>query len=346
MTLKRSSVPHHPAQFVDRAGIDEARSNSLSRYDEHQHAMLRRLLVATVLSSTSAVFGGTQQTVAPSLAGVLARAGDYTRHLHTQLSGIVAEESYEQDVHSKVDSSFRRGEPSHRTLKSDLLLVKTSAEERYVEFRDVFEVDGEPVRDRRERLTALFLDPSESNRNQLATIIDESARLNIGDIPRNINTPMLTLSFLLPEMQSRFRFRKATQAEPRLNARGVMDTADNAVFRVTTEMWVVEFRETSRPTVIRTNNLRDFPAAGRFWLDPQTGAVLMSELQMSNRSVSAIVNVSYQSEPLLGFLVPAEMRERYESRSLSVDGRAIYGHFRQFQVKTGEAIRKPPAPTR
>ena len=277
----------------------------------------------------------------PSLAQVLVRAADYTRRLHAQFSAIVAEETYVQAVHTTLDSSIRPFSGSRRALTSDLLLVQAAPEQRYVEFRDVFEVDGVPVRDRRDRLTALFLEPAERRRSQLAAIISESARYNIGDIPRNINTPMLTVSFLLPEMQSRFRFRKVPSAEPRLAASAESPGPEGMVFRVTTEMWVVEFRETKRPTVIRTNARRDFPASGRFWLDPQTGAVLMSELLMDNEKVSATINVSYQSEPLLGFLVPAEMRERYQVPGVTVDGTARYGRFRQFQVRTEERIGKP-----
>jgi hypothetical protein len=68
----------------------------------------------------------------------------------------------------------------------------------------------------------------------------------------------------------------------------------------------------------------------------------MSELVMDNGAVRATINVSYQSEPVLGFLVPAEMREHYEAHGQSIDGRATYGEFRQFQVKTKEVIGRPP----
>ena len=281
---------------------------------------------------------------APSLERVLARAATYVRQLHTQLASIVAEETYRQEVRSTLDSSLRRLLPSERTLRSDLLLVKPAGESRYVEYRDVFEVDGAPVRDRQERLSGLFLAPSESNRRQLEAIINESARHNIGDIPRNINTPMLTLSFLLSETQPRFRFRRERSGEPQLSDRPPGPGGPGTVFRVTTEMWIISFQETRRATVIRTNEGRDFPAAGRFWVSPETGAVLMSELQMDNRKVSATINVSYQSEALLGFLVPAEMRERYEAGGVTVEGRATYGRFRQFRVNTREVIGKPPRP--
>jgi hypothetical protein len=78
--------------------------------------------------------------------------------------------------------------------------------------------------------------------------------------------------------------------------------------------------------------------------------VMMTELIMDRGSVRALIDVSYESEPLLGFRVPVEMRERYLTRTERIDGVARYGKFRQFQVRTDEAIetpdgtkRKPPA---
>jgi len=275
-----------------------------------------------------------------TLDAALARAGEYSRQFHAQLSGIVAEEVYVQEARSTAGTESSTA-TQRRTLRSDLLLLKPAALPRHVEYRDVFEVDGAAVRDREERLTALFLDPGKTSERRLKAIVEESARHNIGNIPRNINTPMLALSFLLPEMQPRFQFRRVRASQPQLRA-GLQQRTDPSVFRVTTEMWCVEFRETRRPTVIRTNEDRDFPVRGRFWMDPATSVVLISELHMNNGAVSATINVSYQSEPLLGFLVPAQMRERYVADNTIIEGQATYGRFRQFQVKTQELIGKPP----
>ena len=275
----------------------------------------------------------------PSLKHVLSRAADYVAGFYKQLSGIVAEETYQQ-----MGRSYGAFSPvdTRRTLQSDLLLVRPTAADRYVEFRDVFAVDGRPVRDRAERLTTLFLSPSAANRDLMRTIIEESARQNIGDIPRNINTPMLTLHFLQAETQRRFRFTRAKPGAPELARSSSLASNNAPTFRVSTEIWVIEFRETDRPTVIKTYRGQNFPASGRFWIDPATGVVRMSELVMENRDVTANIIVSYQSEPLLGFFVPVEMRERYRTRVARVEGAATYGKFRRFQVKTDEVIAKPP----
>jgi hypothetical protein len=66
----------------------------------------------------------------------------------------------------------------------------------------------------------------------------------------------------------------------------------------------------------------------------------MGELVIENADLRAQINVSYQSEPLLGLFVPVEMRERYSSnrRATVIDGAATYARFRRFEVKTDEAL--------
>ena len=266
------------------------------------------------------------------------RAGVYVTEFRRQLSSIVAEESYLQEVGPlTVQPARRTASTIRRELRSDFLLVRPPGADRYVEFRDVFEVDGKPVRDRQERLTALFLEGSSSAaRLGIQRIIDESARYNIGTIERNVNTPTLPLLFLDPDNQPRFRFKRVAAQAPAITR--PRETSAN--FTIATEVWVVEYEEVQRKTLIRTSSGRDIPVRGRFWIEPATGRVLMSELTADSSAVRATIDVSYQSEPLLGFLVPIEMRERYEGRrdNTRIEGNATYGNFRQFQVQTEERI--------
>jgi hypothetical protein len=278
----------------------------------------------------------------PALKSVMQRAGIYVTEFRRQLSSIVAEESYVQEVTPLVAGRSRRA-TIRRELRSDFLLVWPAGADRYVEFRDVFEVDGKPVRDRQERLTALFLDGSPSAaRAGIERIIDESARYNLGTIERNVNTPTLPLLFLEPANQPRFRFKRVPDQAPAITR---TPRESSANFTIATEVWVVEYEEVQRKTLIRTTAGRDIPARGRFWIEPATGRVLMSELTADSSAVRAIIDVSYQSEPLLGFLVPIEMRERYEGRRdrTLIEGNASYGNFRQFQVRSEERL-APLAP--
>jgi hypothetical protein len=276
----------------------------------------------------------TEQRV--KLETVLARAADYVADFHRQLSSIVAEERYVQNWMRVLDRQRGTNQLAHRELVSDLLLVKPEGFRAWMEFRDVFEVDGTAVRERDERLVKMFLTPSLSTNEQIAKILAESARFNIGDINRNVNTPIFPLLFLERDNQFRFKFKQTEDRKPTTAA----DTSTDGAFRVSTEVWVLAYDEKAAHTMIRTDGEKDLPSKGRFWIDPATGHVLMSELTAENRHIRATIDVSYQSEPLLGLLVPIEMRERYESKRSGtlVEGRATYGRFRQFQVKVDEKL--------
>jgi hypothetical protein len=90
-------------------------------------------------------------------------------------------------------------------------------------------------------------------------------------------------------------------------------------------------RKRRRNTIIKGPDGRDRPAHGRFWINPSNGSVLISELIVDTGGVIATVTVSYQSEPLMGFLVPVEMRESYIRTGERISGRAEYGKFRPIQ---------------
>jgi hypothetical protein len=263
----------------------------------------------------------------PSLPEVLRRTAAYVQRFHAQLSAIVSEETYSQVVYSTA----RRTDPmagniERITLRSDLMLIRPAHAGRYVELRDVFEIDGKAVHDRQRRIESLWQIGSKEATAELGAILAESARYNIGSIQRNINTPLMALMFLDQAYQPRFTFKRSPAPRPVLGPQHGADTS--GVFRATTEMWSIEFEEKRGNTIIKQPNGRDQRSRGRFWIDPDTGAVLMSQLVIDGGGVLAEVTVSYQSEPLMGLLVPVEMRESYERRGEMITGHARYGRFR------------------
>lgn len=267
-----------------------------------------------------------------TLDAVLARAGAYVVEFQRLLSGVVAEEQYVQDVRYPLGTGTRYSAilPKHRELKSDLLMVKPIGGDRWMQFRDVFDVDGKPVRDRSERLMQLFVSPSASSASQADRIIEESSRYNIGNLQRTVNMPVLALLVLDPVHQSRFVFKRTERRDPLLE-HGRAKPAD---------LWVIEYQEVQKQTMIRTTNGRDLAARGRFWIEPATGRVLSSELVAEDMTIRGVIDVDYQPEAVIGLLVPAQMRERYEIRrdGSRVDGEASYSRFRQFQVKVDEKL--------
>ena len=121
-----------------------------------------------------ALTGGSLLAQEPALDAVLGRAGAYVEEFQRQLSGVVAEEEYVQDVRYPLGTGTRYNPllARHRELKSDLLLVKPVGADRWIQFRDVFEVDGKSTRDRSERLVRLFLAPSSSSASQVERIAE------------------------------------------------------------------------------------------------------------------------------------------------------------------------------
>jgi hypothetical protein len=272
----------------------------------------------------------------PPLQTILERVRDYVVHFEDAIQGIVAEEHYVQDS-DKSDRPF----VTHRELRSDLLLVRTPGSDfGYSQFRDVFEVDGDAVHDRDNRLAKLFLTPSDSGHRQAAEIMSESARYNIGTVERNINVPLIALMMLHPMHQARFKYSVDTAHKG--VPRGLPKTP---AFTLAGDAWELEFEETATPTLVRGDD-QDAKSRGRLWIDPETSRVLLTELMIEAKTVRSTIRVSYQSKPVAGVLVPVEMRESYvvKKRFYNLEGSATYGNFRQFSVSTVEVIDDPSKP--
>ena len=273
-----------------------------------------------------------------SLQTVLAGVSDYVVRYQKEISSVVAEEHYVQDS-DKSDRPF----VTHRELKSDLLLLRTAGESNgYVEFRDVFEVDGDAVHDRTDRLMKLFVNASAEDaktaKQKAAQIMNESARYNIGSVERNINTPLLALLFLDPAYQSHFKF--SISLEHKGTPRGLPKVPS---FTLAADAWELDFEETASPTVIRGDG-QDAKSHGRVWIDPESNRVLITELVNEAKTVRSTIRVSFQSEPAAEFPLPVEMRERYERKGgafYHLDGAATYSNYRRFSVSTAEEIGKP-----
>jgi hypothetical protein len=271
----------------------------------------------------AAAIGASARAEPPDVEALLDKAGDYVADYERTFVGVVAEETYRQEV--RATGRFDpRGFAANvlvqrRDLKSDVLLVRPPAANRWIQFRDVFDVDGKPVRDREERLAKLFLQPSADARRQEEDIAAASARYNIGDVNRTVNMPMLALTILEPENRPWFSFRVGKRSNT---------TAE------------LEYQEEERGrTMIHTNDNQPLPARGRFTVETATGRVLASVLSTETKTLRAQIDVTYGAEPAAGMFVPREMHEKYTLKDGSItEGRATYANFRRYQVKVDEKI--------
>lgn len=270
------------------------------------------------------------------LAQILAQAANYVELYASRVSGLVMEEAYVQDVQQINRFGYRvnaRGGINHRNLRSDLLLVRPEGGDAWMQFRDVFEVDGKPVRDRNDRLARLFLQPSKNTASQAEKIVKESARYNIGDIERTINLPLLALTVLDRRMQPSFQFRtNASNEDVKLPKSAAFAERPGAV--------VVQFEETQVRTMISTPQGKNLRSHGRIWFAMPDAEVLMTELGVDDFSLSATIHVAYNRRPGLAVAVPVEMHELYENHlnPTKIEGTATYSNFREFSVKVDEQI--------
>jgi hypothetical protein len=310
------------------------------------------VLASVPLAATLALAAAPPPPQRTYLDDVLDRAALYVVRYEKECSAVVAEEHYVQDLkapgrpqgsggavgdaHPGDDRRFwdngatsRREKaptgPTHRELVSDVLMVQLP-DQNWFGFRDVAIVDGHPVRDRQDRVQALFL----KSRAGLRQIQEESARYNIGHIQRTMNLPTFALAYLHPGLRDRFAFERAGE-----------ETIDGA------RTIVVAFVEESRPTIISNGRGRDIPSAGRIWVDPQSGRVLRTLLVAGDATsdVRAESIVTYRPHPEWGLLLPAEMRETYDEparpEAYRVVCQATYGNFRRFSVTVDEKVQVP-----
>jgi hypothetical protein len=289
--------------------------------------MSLRLAVVAVVTALSTLSVTAQRNRTDEL---LAREAAYLREFVTRFAGVVAEERYVQDSRivprTRTRGAVVRSQlfTRHVELMSDFLLVKLKESGEWHVFRDVFEVNGEAVRDRDERLTRLFLNPGTSVIEEANAIALEGARYNLGGAERTINNPPLVLAFLQASYQRRFRFSVNT---------GDKDAGPG--------IWVLEYREQTRPTLIRDGANGDLVAKGRIWIEAASGRVVKTELAVNE--LDTIVT-SFRFDERFQIAIPHEMREEYWTDTESIVGVASYSRFRRFDVTTEEEFQEPRTP--
>ena len=284
------------------------------------------LAVFTMIGNTGVDAQGLQK-----IDDVLQNASTYVEAFMEDLSTVVMEEEYGQ-------SSFSGGGGGaiKINLRSEFLLVPLRGSDTWMGFRDVFEVNGRRVQDREDRLAALFIDNSENPTTALAQarqIAEESSRYNVGSIHRTFNIPTYTLLILHPSNIQRFHFSKDGE-----DCAGV-DAA-----------WEIEFEETYLPTLTRGFNGINLPADGQLCVDPSSGRVFETEINLHHPSVGETrpatnvkATVKFSLESNIGMLLPEEMRERYsEQGGGNTTSTARYRNYRQFGVTTNEDWEEPP----
>jgi hypothetical protein len=306
---------------------------------------MKRWLLACLVALPAAPL--LAQAPTASLASIpvdvlLARTGEYVDRFERAISTAVVEERYVQII-KRFSGPPKEPDRAHlawaddisairpdvivkqrRQTKSDVLLVQLP-NQIWTAFRDTFEVNGGLRRNRDERLRDLLLDQSDDSQRQLRRINETSAEWNLGRFYRDINLPTTGLFLLHPRNQQRLAFRAG-------------DVDDSG----TTACRIVTFKESARPTVVKSRRGYDVPLSGRACIDA-AGAVLNTRLDLDGRyTMRGAIDVTYERHERLDVLAPSRMWEWYalpESGAetdwpMYVEGMATYSNLRLFTVTT------------
>ena len=276
--------------------------------------MLRALFVTV---SVAAPLAMAPAQAPASVKDVMRRVAAYVDSYGERAAIVVATEHYTQRAHRAAPSM-----PQQRQIVADFAIVQVEGIRGWQGFRDVLEVDGTRLPDREDRLVhALTLTGRADEARRLS---DESARFNIGPIERNFNVPTTALFFFSSANVDRFRFT----AGP-VEAGGI---------------WQIQYRETGRPTLIRTPGGTSIPSEGTLWVNAADGTVVRTLLRVEGFAMrargagrargSGRVDVAYHRVAALDMWLPASMDEDFEVRNFddvdSISGRALYSNYRQF----------------
>jgi hypothetical protein len=258
------------------------------------------------LSLSAGVFA--QASVSTSTKSVVAAAAAYVESYNAKMQYVLADELATQRV------TFAG--PVHdqkRTTKADVFITFLPAESVWIAARDVREVDGTAVNDEN-NIRAMMARAPLSRLG--AVIAQKNAQFNIGSISRTFNEPTLALLIMTDKHRGRFKFD---------GKRAPGDT------RVT-----LSFKEQGRPTLIVGTNGAPVYTTGALVVDPATGRIESTRLELTMGTVTAKIETTYAEDAKLNFWVPSLMRETYLQTARGfeeeIDVESRYSNYRKFDT--------------
>jgi hypothetical protein len=248
---------------------------------------LATLMVAVALTSRSYAGGAD----GPALSDLLAKAGQYVGRYDRDFDQVAAEEEWTQKLFQHRNQRVLK----IRKLQSDLTFMHPGGDLRWIEYRDVWNVDGKPVHERDDRLGKLFGTLRSDSYVKAQKIAEESATYNVRSLG-SFDTPTLALVFLHPDNQSRFKWKRKGKS----TVGGV-------------SAWALDFEETGKPTFIGDGAGNDFVSKGTVWIGEADGALLKSEARIKDATGQLEVDVTVEFGPwqAAGVLVPTALNQMF-----------------------------------
>jgi hypothetical protein len=258
-----------------------------------------------------------------STRSIIKAAAGYVAEYQPQLTSIVADEVYTQEIVSQSPRDAQM--PRIRQMRSEVFFMFAPATNDWMAIRDVLVVDGDTLRDRPDLREALQLLPA---RDVAAKFKEYNSRYNIGRTYRNFNEPTLTLLVLDARHRARFSFDR----------KRIERTGD-------TVLVTIAFSEKESPTLIHDPRRGRVFSKGELTVEAGAGRVRRTLLTAKTKDVRLELTTMYSADERLGIWVPALFREEYEhgvaSSSKEFDSsseheriscEARYSNFRRFET--------------
>ncbi len=291
---------------------------------------MRRLLVLTLLVAGALPRAAPLQTPADeatSLEAVVAAAAAYVTGYQRELTAILADEDYRQQIHGQTPREETM--PRVRTLQSEVFFMYAPGSD-WMAIRDVVAQNGKSIKDRPDLREALrTLPPGEVAR----TFKAYNSRFNLGRITRNFNEPTLSLLLLTDRYRPHVTFERRRVQK---NAGGV---------------WVtITAKEARVPdTLIQDLSRTPVPSVCDFVVHAATGRIRQAVLRTTLGAVTAELTTEYAPDVRLGMWVPTRFVEHYleggrvqigsdprtriQTQFEEIRSVAEYRNYRRFEVK-------------
>ena len=251
---------------------------------------VRRVLGPALAVSVFAVARPDARLQDPPLADLLGKSAEYVAAYRTKVSGAALDEMF---LLTELGASQMR---VPRRVASDVVLINIS--ERLMSIRDPYAIDTRPTREPGLRIVNTLKEPTAVAWQRVQTFAQEGAYLLLANAVLWYSEPTLALRFIEAAHQPRMEYK--------LEGRKKLNNIQ------TTGIGFKEIRGEGKAYLLGTPS--NPYASGRFWVDPATGAIHMTELWIQSDVDTARVQVSYAPDPGLGFLLPRDAAHSFQSR--------------------------------
>jgi hypothetical protein len=243
------------------------------------------------------------------LKTLVARTAEQVARYETELSYLIADETYEQHVQ-------RAGRSENRLMHGELFLTYLTAERHWIAVHDVSDVDGQPVTDRQSLQDLLS---RASVDDVVRGLVARNARYNIGATFRNFNEPTLPLAIFERDELDRFSFSQGDE------------TTEAGAALIT-----LHFKERERPTLVRDVNGQPAYSTGDITIERDSGVIRHTRIVINDKRVESTLETRYSHDSKLDLWLPTTFTERYVSGSGPLTEvttcEATYTNYRRFDV--------------